>query len=95
MQALSNCIINFFDNLSTTNAFILIPWLRNCPGPKKREFLKVKNSYNLICKFIENEVDEHIKTYQEGHDRDLMDAFITEMHKSGNSKEKQDTFRSK
>lgn len=64
------------EGITPSKHFHIIPVLRHLPGSGYQEFYR---AFRKLDAFVIKEVDEHLATYQEGHARDFIDVFLTEI----------------
>lgn len=54
---------------------------------------KVKACAEKIDAFLESEIKDHMATYQDGHHRDFIDAFLDEIFRREKSKDNPELFQ--
>ena len=85
----TNIVLKEFTN---TNLINFIPFLKYVPGISLHNAVKANDR---LYKFFETEIEEHIKTYQNGHIRDIIDVYLQGIFKHEESKSDTNIFTSK
>ena len=84
-----------FSEFASSKLIMFLPIVRHIPGipsiNAERGFKAIKELYE----FLNNEIDDHIRTYQEGNNRDFIDVYLGEIYKHEKLNMKTKSFKSK
>ncbi|RZC31857.1 cytochrome P450 304a1, partial [Asbolus verrucosus] len=83
LRECARAVHQFLSSIDATGgAICMTPWLKYL-APGFFNFTKIKDSNNHLCNFVEQMIEEHIKTFSDDHHRDFIDDFISETKKHG------------
>ena len=77
---------------SNTSILQFMPFMKHFPTIKSRLQIFYKK-HKIITGFIEDMIDEHIKTFNEENQRDFIDVYLAEIYKKQRAGEKSITFQ--
>lgn len=85
MHQLSELTDVLLTQLNLTSAIMFMPYLQFF---YKNDIYKLKHASDILNKHLESEVNDHIASYQDGCQRDIIDVYLNEIftrEKSGNT----------